>query len=85
MMHNATLIKIEEASTAAYNKAMAERVPQTVWASGGCDSWYFDKSGTPNLYPFPPQQYLDDMHRPDFAEFRLIEDVAEDRELQGAA
>ena len=40
---------------AAYNKAMAERVPQTVWASGGCDSWYFDKSGTPNLYPFPPQ------------------------------
>lgn len=70
---------------AAYNKAMAERVPQTVWASGGCDSWYFDKSGTPNLYPFPPQQYLDDMHRPDFAEFRLIEDVAEDRELQGAA
>jgi cyclohexanone monooxygenase len=74
-----------EDAFSAYNKGMAERVPQTVWASGGCDSWYFDKSGTPNLYPFPPQQYLDDMHDPDFSEYRLITDVKESETVQSAA
>ncbi len=75
----------KQTSFDAYNKSMADRAPQTVWASGGCDSWYFDKSGTPNLYPFPPQQYLEDMHNPDFSEFRLIADVKEGEPLQGAA
>ena len=60
---------------------MAERVPTTVWASGGCDSWYFDKSGTPNLYPFPPDRYLNDMHDPDFSEFRLMADIGDENGL----
>jgi cation diffusion facilitator CzcD-associated flavoprotein CzcO len=47
-----------------YNNAMRERVKDTVWVTGGCDSWYIDESGLPNLYPFPPQQYLRDMHDP---------------------
>ena len=47
-----------------YNKAMRERVKDTVWVTGGCDSWYIDESGLPNLYPFPPQQYLREMHAP---------------------
>ncbi|MEQ9142985.1 MAG: NAD(P)/FAD-dependent oxidoreductase [Parvibaculaceae bacterium] len=62
-----------ESAFEAYNEALRQRVPQTVWASGGCDSWYFDASGTPNLYPFPPEQYLADMHNPDFSEYRKIE------------
>ncbi len=69
----------------SYNADMQQRVPQTVWASGGCSSWYFDKSGTPNLYPYPPTQYLDDMHDPHFSEFRLIADVNEVEGAQGAA
>ncbi len=57
---------------AAYNQQMQERVPETIWASGGCDSWYIDKSGTPNLYPFLPTKYLEDMHAPNFGEYRLM-------------
>ncbi len=52
-----------------YNAAMRAQVPKTVWLTGGCDSWYIDKTGVPNLYPFSPRQYLRDMHNPDFSEY----------------
>jgi cation diffusion facilitator CzcD-associated flavoprotein CzcO len=55
----------------AYNDAMADGIGNTTWATGGCTSWYFDKSGKPNLYPFLPTQYLKDMHNPDFLEYVL--------------
>jgi cation diffusion facilitator CzcD-associated flavoprotein CzcO len=75
----------KQASFDAYNQEMAERVPSTVWASGGCDSWYFDKSGTPNLYPFRPDRYLNDMHDPDFSEYRLIRKVGDGDALEDVA
>lgn len=56
----------------AYNDAMRETLPNTVWVTGGCTSWYMDKSGLPNLYPWPPERYLKEMHRPDFSEFHLV-------------
>ncbi len=55
----------------AYNESMRAAMPDTVWVSGGCTSWYMDKTGMPNLYPFPPKQYLHEMHHPDFAEYHL--------------
>ena len=75
----------KQVSFDAYNHEMSERVPETVWASGGCDSWYFDKSGTPNLYPFPPDQYLNDMHDPHFSEYRLISDISEEGQMESVA
>jgi len=67
-------IAAKEAAFREYNDAMREAIPNTVWVTGGCTSWYMDKSGMPNLYPFPPQRYLDDMQDPDFSEFRLMRD-----------
>lgn len=69
--HLASVAVTEEAFT-SYNAAMREALPNTVWVTGGCTSWYMDKTGLPNLYPWPPQRYLDEMHRPDPGEFRLI-------------
>ncbi|GAB5450062.1 MAG: NAD(P)/FAD-dependent oxidoreductase [Halioglobus sp.] len=54
-----------------YNAAMAEAIKSTVWVTGGCDSWYFDASGLPNLYPWKPNRYLREMRNPDFSEYRL--------------
>jgi cation diffusion facilitator CzcD-associated flavoprotein CzcO len=65
-------IAVKEAAFREYNDAMREAIPKTVWVTGGCTSWYMDKSGLPNLYPFPPERYLADMHDPDFSEFRLM-------------
>ena len=55
----------------AYNADMAEGVKHTTWATGGCNSWYFDSSGRPNLYPYLPTRYLKDMHNPDYSEYRM--------------
>ena len=59
----------------AYNTEMAKAIPRTTWATGGCDSWYLDSTGQPNIYPFPPAQYRYDMHHPDFSEYRLLREV----------
>ncbi len=34
-----------------------------------------DESGPPDLYPRPPQRYPKEMHRPDFSEFRLMDEA----------
>ncbi|MEM9256202.1 MAG: NAD(P)/FAD-dependent oxidoreductase [Pseudomonadota bacterium] len=66
-----TAITARQRAYDEYNAAMAEAIKGTVWVTGGCNSWYFDKSGLPNLYPWKPSQYLKDMHRPDFSEYHL--------------
>ncbi|MEQ9009982.1 NAD(P)/FAD-dependent oxidoreductase [Algiphilus sp.] len=55
-----------------YNTAMTEAVQRTVWVTGGCQSWYLDKDGIPNIYPWTPRQYRKEMRHPNFREFRLI-------------
>ncbi|NQX90369.1 MAG: NAD(P)/FAD-dependent oxidoreductase [Halioglobus sp.] len=55
-----------------YNSAMGEAIKHTTWYTGGCESWYIDKSGVPNLYPWSPAQYLEEMRNPDFSEYHLL-------------
>lgn len=56
----------------AYNDSLAEAAEKTVWVTGGCDSWYIDASGLPNLYSHPPQQYFRDMHKLDLDEYETV-------------
>lgn len=65
-------IAARESAFENYNAAMAEAIKGTVWWTGGCDSWYFDDSGTPNIYPWLPTRYLKDMRHPDFDEYELV-------------
>jgi cation diffusion facilitator CzcD-associated flavoprotein CzcO len=69
----------------AYNQAMGEAIRDTIWVTGGCNSWYIDKTGTPNLYPWMPTQYLEEMQHPDFSEFRLMKDIEVRPELADAS
>lgn len=55
-----------------YNRQMARAVQRTIWFTGGCQSWYLDKQGVPNIYPWSPSRYRREMRRPDFSEFRLM-------------
>ena len=55
-----------------YNAAMAAAIKTTTWYTGGCDSWYIDQSGIPNLYPWSPARYLKSMQNPDYSEYRLL-------------
>ena len=74
-----------EEAFAEYNAGMREAVKKTVWVTGGCTSWYMDKTGVPNLYPYEPARYLDDMRHPRFAEYRLMTDVQVPAPLETAA
>ncbi len=55
----------------AYNRAMSRDIGKSTWATGGCDSWYLDATGTPNIYPWLPQRYREDMLNPNFSEYRF--------------
>jgi cation diffusion facilitator CzcD-associated flavoprotein CzcO len=55
-----------------YNAAMADAIKSTSWVTGGCKSWYIDKTGVPNLYPWFPLRYLKEMHNPVYSEYRLM-------------
>jgi hypothetical protein len=66
-----------------YNQAMQEAVKNTVWMTGGCTSWYIDKTGIPNLYPWEPMRYLKSMRNPDFSEYR--EETGQGKEAALAA
>ena len=64
-------IAAREDAFEAYNAELREGLKKTIWVTGGCDSWYIDKSGVPNLYPWSPARYLKEMHNPDFSEYHL--------------
>lgn len=58
-----------------YNRAMADAIGTTTWATGGCSSWYIDKTGKPNLYPWHPSRFYEEMKTPDYSEYLLSDSV----------
>lgn len=80
----AAVAATEDAFT-RYNDGMREAVKKTVWVTGGCTSWYMDKTGMPNLYPYEPARYLADMRNPVFAEYRLMTEIETAAPLEAAA
>lgn len=55
-----------------YNAQMAGAIKTSTWATGGCDSWYLDASGSPNIYPWLPDVYREEMRNPDFSEYHMV-------------
>jgi cation diffusion facilitator CzcD-associated flavoprotein CzcO len=41
----AAAIEVKQKAYEGWNKALQRRMPQTVWNSGGCKSWYLDRNG----------------------------------------
>jgi cyclohexanone monooxygenase len=39
------VVEVGQEETDAYNEALQQRMKRTVWATGGCDSWYLDSHG----------------------------------------
>ena len=66
----------KESAFHTYNQAMGKAVQRTIWSTGGCQSWYLDKTGVPNLYPWTPARFRREMRDPDFGEFRLLKNVS---------
>ena len=71
----AASIAVKQDTFDTFNKAMAKEVAGTTWATGGCDSWYIDKTGTPNLYPWHPSIFYKEMQQPDFSEYQFSQEA----------
>lgn len=54
----------------AFNRAVKDRLPQTVWTQG-CSSWYIDKFGNVNTWPWSLQRFKDEMKAPKLECFDL--------------
>jgi len=78
-------IAAREDAYAEYNAGMTQAVKRTVWVTGGCTSWYMDKTGMPNLYPYEPERYLKAMKDPVFAEYHLLHSVQATLDVAEAA
>jgi len=59
-----------EAATDRFNASLRGAMTGTVWQSG-CKSWYFDKNGNVQLWPWSFEQFVEDMRKPELADFEL--------------
>ena len=66
----ASEIAPKPSATRAFNEAMLDKMPDTVWASG-CGSWYVDQQGRIASWPWSYERFLHDMNNPVLDDFEL--------------
>ncbi len=63
------LLAPSEAASAKWLDGVRELARASLWGTGGCQSWYLDKTGTPTLNPITLTELKDQIARPDYADF----------------
>jgi len=66
---NRTVLHAREDAAKAWLEEVRAMARHTVWGSGGCQSWYLDKTGTPNIDPTPLVELAAQMASPDYSDF----------------
>ncbi|MBV8528334.1 MAG: NAD(P)/FAD-dependent oxidoreductase [Candidatus Dormibacteraeota bacterium] len=70
-------IEVRPAAQAAFNADVQRRMRRTVWANGGCASWYYDARGrNTTLWPAFTAQFAARARRIDVKAYRLTRSVA---------
>jgi cation diffusion facilitator CzcD-associated flavoprotein CzcO len=65
-------IEPSASATGAMVADFREAAMKTVWAQGGCSSWYLDAEGVPGIYPYPAVKFKEDVRKgPNFADFEI--------------
>lgn len=62
------LVPTREA-TAAFNSQIEAAMKDTIWVTGGCHSWYFDKAGKVASWPWTYARFEQDLKSPKLDEF----------------
>jgi cation diffusion facilitator CzcD-associated flavoprotein CzcO len=57
-------------ATETFNAALRAAMPRTV-STTGCDSWYLNKDGIPEVWPFTPAEHRDMLAKTDSAQYDL--------------
>jgi cation diffusion facilitator CzcD-associated flavoprotein CzcO len=58
-------------ATERFNAEVSTALPKTVWARGGCTSWYYDKNGSVAAWPWTYERFQSDMDKPNQSDFDL--------------
>lgn len=59
-----------QSATERYNERLRAAMPDTVWTTG-CDSWYLNKDGVPEVWPFTPAEHRAMLARTDPGQYDL--------------
>ncbi|MCA6123183.1 NAD(P)/FAD-dependent oxidoreductase [Bradyrhizobium sp. WSM 1704] len=58
-------------ATDAFNSDVEQAIKHTVWVTGGCTSWYFDKQGKVVSWPWSYGRFEADLKQPRMEEFKV--------------
>ncbi len=59
-------------ATGGYIAEIRAAARKTIWATGGCRSWYLDAEGVPAIYPYPSEIFREEtLGGPDFSKFTI--------------
>jgi hypothetical protein len=58
-----------EAASWAWLEDARDRARRSVWGTGGCQSWYLDKTGTPSIDPSTLSELQAQLAEPNFDDF----------------
>lgn len=58
-------------ATDAFNAEVEQAITRTVWVTGGCTSWYFDKRGKVVSWPWSYGRFQSDLKQPRMEEFKV--------------
>ncbi|GIX30601.1 MAG: putative monooxygenase [Porticoccaceae bacterium] len=68
----ARAVEPTETALADYEARRTEAARRTVFATG-CKSWYLDRNGVPQVWPWSYEHFLEVMARPRLADYRLLD------------
>lgn len=64
-------IEPTQGATDAFNAGMKDAMRKTVWVTGGCSSWYFDRQGEVASWPWSYSRFQSELATPRLQEFHL--------------
>lgn len=62
-------IEVGEQALTDWNRELKNKLDKSVWASGGCNSWYLDEDGDPLTWPGSWKQFLASIKQPNWSHF----------------
>ncbi len=62
-----------DSAVTAWNAKVQERMERTVWATGGCNSWYLDANGrNTTVWPGTTTEFRNATRRVDLSEYEVL-------------
>jgi cation diffusion facilitator CzcD-associated flavoprotein CzcO len=64
-------VSASHAASVRFDEDRVEAAKHTIWAAGGCSSWYLDDRGIPAAWPWTFDRFREEMAAPDLADYDL--------------